>query len=73
MGTLFSMPISLSFISDFKQKAKQSDIVHVHMPFPLADLACIMSEYKGKVVVSWHSDVVKQKKLMFYRPIMERF
>ena len=74
MGTLFSMPISLSFISDFKKKAKKSDIVHIHMPFPLADLACIMSEYKGKVVVSWHSDVVKQKKLMlFYKPIMKRF
>ncbi len=74
MGTLFSMPISLSFISDFKQKAKNADVVHVHLPFPLADLACIMSEYKGKVVISWHSDVVKQKKLMFfYKPILKRF
>ncbi len=74
MGTLFSMPISFSFISDFKQKAKNADVIHVHLPFPLADLACITSEYKGKVVISWHSDVVKQKKLMFfYKPILKRF
>lgn len=74
MGTLFSMPISFSFISDFKQKAKNADVVHVHLPFPLADLACIMSGYKGKVAISWHSDVVKQKKLMyFYKPILKRF
>jgi rhamnosyl/mannosyltransferase len=44
------------------------------MPFPLGDLACLLSGYKGKVVVWWHSDVVRQKTLMkFYRPIMERF
>lgn len=73
MGTYFSMPLSLSFITDFKRKSKKADIVHIHMPFPLADLACLMSGYSGKVVLSWHSDIVKQKKLMhLYKPLMEK-
>jgi len=74
LGTYFSMPVSLSFISDFRRMARDADIVHVHLPFPLGDLACLLSGYKGKVVVSWHSDIVKQKKLMMlYKPVMNAF
>lgn len=74
LGVLFSLPISPAFLWEFRKRARQADIVHIHTPFPLGDLACLLSGYKGKVVISWHSDVVKQKKLMiFYRPIMERF
>lgn len=74
LGVVSSMPVSLGFFSDFRTLARQADIVLVHMPFPLADLACLLSGYKGKVIVWWHVDVVRQKKLMFfYRPIMKRF
>ena len=71
-GTLFSMPVSLSFLYEFRKRAKGQDILQLHAPFPLGDLACFLSGYKGKVVLYWHSDVVKQKKLMIlYRPLME--
>lgn len=74
LGTYFSCPLSFSFFRKFRQMAKQADVVEVHMPFPLADLACLLSGYKGPVVTAWHSDVVRQKKLMFfYKPILERF
>ena len=70
-GTYFSCPLSLSFIAHFRRMAKKADVVHIHVPFPLADAALLLSGYKGKVVVSWHSDIVKQKKLMvFYKPFM---
>lgn len=73
-GTFCSCPVSVSFLSHFRKMAKNSDLVHVHLPFPLGDLACLLSGYKGKVVISWHSDVVKQKKLMFfYKPLMNAF
>jgi len=73
-GTLFSMPISLSFLWQLRRKSKEQDILQFHAPFPLGDLACLLSGYRGKVVLYWHSDVVKQKKLMIlYRPIMESF
>lgn len=70
-GTYFSCPVSAEFISDFRKLSENSDIIHIHTPFPLADLACILSGYKGKVVVSWHSDIIKQKKLLpLYKPLM---
>lgn len=73
-GTLFSMPISLSFIRKLRKEAKGKDILQFHAPFPLGDLACLISGYHGKVVLYWHSDVVKQKKLMvLYNPVMKMF
>lgn len=70
-GTYFSCPLSLSFIRLFKKMSENADIVHINVPFPLADAALLLSGYKGKVAVSWHSDIVKQKKLMLlYKPFM---
>ena len=66
-----SLPISLAYVWCFKKEARKNDIVHIHMPFPLGDLACLLSGYKGKVVLWWHSDIVRQKRMMFfYRPLM---
>jgi glycosyltransferase involved in cell wall biosynthesis len=74
LGMLFSMPISVSFFRHFRKLSKDRDVIHFHMPFPLGDLACLLSGYKGKVVVWWHSDIVKQKKLMkLYKPFMDSF
>ena len=71
LGTLLSCPISFSFLWLFRKMAKHSDAVHINVPFPLADAALLFSGYKGKVAVSWHSDIVKQKKfLILYRPFM---
>ena len=43
----------------------------MHLPFPLSDAAALLSGYKGRIIISWHSDVVKQKKLMLvYKPFM---
>ena len=43
---------------------KEYDIVHVHHPDPMACLALWLSGYKGKVVLHWHSDIIKQKTLL---------
>ncbi len=71
LGTYFSCPLSLSFLRDFRKMAANSDVVHIHVPFPLADLALLLSGFKGTVAVSWHSDIVKQKKLLkLYAPLL---
>lgn len=72
LGVFFSMPVSFSFIAYFRYLSRRSDIVQIHTPFPLADLALLLSGYKGKVLVWWHSDIVRQEKLMrFFRPLVE--
>lgn len=74
IGTYFSCPLSFEFIRKFKKMSEWADIIEIHLPFPLGDLACLLSGYKGKVVISWHSDVIKQKKLLyFYKPVLKRF
>lgn len=46
------------------------DVVHAHFPNPLADLACLLTPRRTPVVVSWHSDIVRQQALMWlYRPL----
>lgn len=73
-GMLGNLPIPIGFVRQFRKQVKDRDVVQFHMPYPFGDLACLMSGYKGKVIVWWHSDVVRQKKMMFfYKPIMEKF
>lgn len=73
-GVVSSVPISITFIWKFRKMSKNKDIVHLHLPFPLGDLACLLSGYKGKVIVYWHSDVVKQKGwMLLYKPLMVQF
>lgn len=70
-GRLFSMPISFSFFRYFKKLSKKSNVICIHMPFPLADLASLFFGKNKKILLWWHSDVVKQKKLMLiYRPLL---
>lgn len=74
LGILFSMPVSFSFLLELRKEARGKDILQFHAPFPLGDLGFFLSGFRGKVVLYWHSDVVKQKKLMIiYRPLMQLF
>lgn len=70
-GTFASCPVSLSYFGEFRRKVMLADVVELHLPFPLCDLALLLSGYRGRVVVAWHSDIVRQKRLLrLYRPLM---
>ena len=65
------MPLSLAYFRDVRNELKDADAVLLHMPFPWGDLALRLSGYKGKVLLWWHSDIVRQKKLLLlYKPLM---
>ncbi|MCQ2416406.1 MAG: glycosyltransferase [Oscillospiraceae bacterium] len=71
-GTVASCPLSFSYFGEFRRKVMLADAVELHLPFPLADLALLLSGYKGRVIVAWHSDVVRQKLLLkLYKPLMK--
>ncbi|MGN0665646.1 MAG: glycosyltransferase [Huintestinicola sp.] len=63
LGMKFSMPISVTFPFLVRKCSRNADVIILHDPFPLGDLAVLLSGTKAKVVVWWHSDIVKQKKL----------
>ncbi|MFV8226336.1 glycosyltransferase [Christiangramia aquimixticola] len=74
-GTLiekFSTPISISFYNQLRKIQKNYDIIHVHLPNPVAAIALQLSRFKGKLVLHWHSDIINQKLLKkVYIPFQE--
>lgn len=64
--------ISPQMVVELRKICSNYDIIHVHHPDPMAALALFFSGYKGKVVLHWHSDILKQKKLlMFFMPLQK--
>lgn len=69
-----STGFSIGAIAMFKRLSRQADIVHYHFPWPFMDLVHFFSTVKVPTVVSYHSDIVKQKTLLkLYSPLMNRF
>lgn len=55
-------------------RAAGADLVHIHHPNPMASLAFLLSGFKGPMVTTWHSDVVRQRVLnSLYIPVERKF
>lgn len=68
----FATMISPMMVVKLRQLKGSYDIIHIHHPDPMAALALWLSGYKGKVVLHWHADILKQKiALKLYRPLQE--
>jgi glycosyltransferase involved in cell wall biosynthesis len=58
----------------WKIRCVGADIVHIHLPNPAGMLAILASGYRGPLVATWHSDVVRQRRLAkMFEPIQRRF
>ena len=69
-GTLFSQPLVWGLGRRLHQLA--ADIVHIHEPNPLAMVQFLVSGNTAPLVIHYHSDIVKQKRLRWlYRPWLE--
>lgn len=69
-----STPFSFSSFRRFRELAADADIIHYHFPYPFMDLLHFSLPEKKPSVVSYHSDIVKQKTLLkLYTPLMNRF
>lgn len=72
LGRLFSLPLAFSLPLWFKRMNR--DILHFHLPFPLAVISYLLMRPKGKVVVTYHSDIIRQRlSKVFYRPFLMKF
>jgi rhamnosyl/mannosyltransferase len=64
LGTMlnaFSTAISPGMAAHIRNS--RANLVHIHLPNPTAVLAYLMSGYRGRLVVTYHSDIVRQKLL----------
>jgi len=60
------------YMISYLRRHHDYDLIHIHHPDPMAALALLLSGYKGKVIVHWHSDIVKQKFILkFYKPLQD--
>lgn len=76
LGICFGMPISITFPFLYAIKSRKADILHFHLNFPLAKiLHLVMGPRRQKVVVTYHGDIVRQKKFFgfFYKLITHMF
>ncbi len=66
--------ISFAAIGELKRRAAEADVVHYHFPWPFMDLAHFVAGIDKPTLVTYHSDIVRQKILLrLYQPLKHRF
>ena len=72
MGKLFSCSMAPAF--PLWARKFDADLIHVHLPNPLAELSALIANRDIPVVAQFHSDVVRQRSLMkLYGPFLDAF
>lgn len=71
---LASTGFSRDVFRKFAALSRTADLIHYHFPWPLMDVVHFQSGLSKPTVVTYHSDIVKQRFILpFYRPLMTRF
>lgn len=71
LATISSAPVSLALLGLLARE--RPDIVHLQFPYPFGELADYLFGQARKTVLTYQSDIVRQKFLrVLYAPMMER-
>ncbi|MDN6855235.1 glycosyltransferase family 4 protein [Pseudomonas sp. CAN2814] len=71
---LASTGFSYSVLAQFRKLAADADIINFHFPWPFMDVVHLLSGIDKPTVVTYHSDIVRQRFLLkLYQPLMHRF
>ncbi len=71
LATLSSTPLSLAMFRWLGRE--RPDVVHLHFPYPWGEIGNDWFGRGGKTVLTYHSDIVRQKYLrIVYAPLMQR-
>lgn len=69
-----STGLSLDVVGALRDSARKADVVHYHFPWPMMDLAHFLARPHRPTVVTYHSDIVRQKRLeTLYAPLRAAF
>ncbi|SHH51661.1 glycosyltransferase family 4 protein [Massilia sp. CF038] len=69
-----SNSMAFGAIGELKRLAAEADVVHYHFPWPFGDMAHFMARVDKPSVLTYHSDIVRQKLLLkVYQPLKHRF
>jgi O-antigen biosynthesis rhamnosyltransferase len=65
---------STSVFRRFSQLVKEVDVINYHFPWPFMDIVHFATRVNKPTVVTYHSDIVRQKFLLkLYRPLQYKF
>ncbi len=53
-----SQPLSPAYLAAFLRLAPRFDVLHLHLPNPLAALAVFLARPGARIALTWHSDVI---------------
>jgi len=71
---LASNSFSRQSLGIFKELAAKADLIHYHFPWPFADLVHHWASPNKPTVLTYHSDIIRQKLLLkLYRPLKQSF
>lgn len=74
VGRFTSAPINMTFIHWLRRLARDADLLHFHFPNPTAEFSYLLTGLHKRVIVTYHSDIVRQARLgKMYAPFMKRF
>lgn len=74
LGRVLSAPMAPGFVPWLRRLAPHYDILHFHFPNPTAELAWLLAAARAPAVVTYHSDIVRQRiSAMLYRPVLRRY
>lgn len=74
-GRVASAPVAPGMLAAVRRElaSGRCNLLHLHAPNPLGDLAGLLCAGKAPIVLTWHSDIVRQRSLMrLYGPIQRR-
>ncbi len=71
-GMLLSTSMAPALVRLLRPLAADHDVLHVHMPDPMAAVALWTARPRSRIVVHWHSDVIRQRlALKLYDPLQK--
>ncbi len=69
-----SCSIGTAMFKAYREQAEWADIIHIHYPWPFADLVHLLSGVSKPVVLTYHSDIIRQRGLeKLYSPLRSLF
>jgi glycosyltransferase involved in cell wall biosynthesis len=74
LGRFYSAPLTPTFHRYLKRYGKAADIIHFHHPNPTAEFSYFFTNLNKKLIVTYHSDIIRQDKLgKLYSPFRKMF
>ena len=81
--SVYRIPLSFELVSCgfafrgldvYKSLVEWTDIINYHFPWPFGDILHLLYAQNKKTVITYHSDIIRQKNLLkLYRPLMRKF